>query len=199
MMMSEKEEVERVIVFIDGSNHYHIIKELCPSKKPYLFDFEKFIKYLIGKRKHVRTYYYGVPLDISYNEKKYMKQQQFFDRLQRIPDFHLILCRMQKIKIDGKSTYRAKEDDIHLAVDMVKLAYNDAYDTAILVSSDGDFVPAIIVVKEKGKKVENIGFENKFSYHLRQKSDRFRKLSKNEVEQFYQEELSEKKNDEKES
>jgi len=92
---------------------------------------------------------------------------------------------MQKVKIDGKTIYQVKEDDIHLAVDMVKLAYNNAYDTAILVSSDGDFVPAILTVKEIGKKVENIGFENKFSYHLKQECDRFRKLTKKEVEGFF--------------
>ena len=92
---------------------------------------------------------------------------------------------MQKKKSNNKIIYEAKEDDIHLAVDMVKLAYNDAYDIAILVSSDGDFVPAIQAVKEKGKNVENIGFENKFSYHLQQTCDKFLKLKKTEVEKFF--------------
>jgi uncharacterized protein (TIGR00288 family) len=68
---------------------------------------------------------------------------------------------------------------------MVKLAYNDAYDIAILVSSDGDFVPAIKAVKEIGKNVENIGFENKFSYHLQQESDKFIKLKKETVISFF--------------
>ena len=78
-----------------------------------------------------------------------------------------------------------KEDDIHLAVDMVKLAFNKAYDTAILISSDGDFVPAIKAVKETGRNVENIGFETKFSYHLKQECDGFKKLSKKEVSKFF--------------
>jgi len=195
--MIELESEERVAIFIDGSNQYHILKNMFPDRKISSFDFRRFIQLLVGKRKHVRTYYYGVPLDISYNKRTYMKQQRFFDMLQRIPDFNLILCRMQKVKMEGKTVYQVKEDDIHLAVDMVKLAYNDVYDTAILVSSDGDFVPAIIAVKEKGKKIENIGFENKFSYHLRQKSDRFRKFTQKEVEQFYNEVKIEEK-DEKE-
>ena len=92
---------------------------------------------------------------------------------------------MQKVKINGKTIYQVKEDDIHLAVDMVKLAYNDAYDTAILVSSDWDFIPAIQAVKEIGKKVENIGFETKFSWHLKQECDRFKQLSKQDVEKFF--------------
>ena len=68
---------------------------------------------------------------------------------------------------------------------MVKFAYSDTYDTAILVSSDGDFVPAIQAVKEKGRNIENIGFENKFSYHLQQESDKFLKLRKEVVKQFF--------------
>lgn len=182
--MKDKSE-EKVIIFIDGSNIYHIIKNMFPDKKPNDFDFEKFVKYLVRNRKLVRTYYYNAPLDRRKDEDSYMKQQRFFDKIKRIPNFTFVLCRMQKRKVDGKVIYEVKEDDIHLAVDMIKLAYNKAYDTAILVSSDGDFVPAVQAVKEIGKNVENIGFENKFSYHLQQESDRFVKLRKDAVEQFF--------------
>ena len=177
---------DRVAIFIDGSNHYHIIKDMFKDKmSPNNFDFSKFIKYLVGKRKLVRTYYYSAPLDAAFDPETYMKQQRFFDRLRRIQNFKLVLCRMQKVKIDGKTTYQVKEDDIHLAVDMVKLAFNNAYDTAVLVSSDGDFVPAVQAVKEVGKNVENIGFETKFSYHLKLECDNFKRLSKKEVKNFF--------------
>lgn len=149
------------------------------------FDFEKFIKDLVGKRKLIRVYYYTAPLDRKKDEETYMKQQRFFERLKKIPNFNLILCRMQKVKINGKEVYQVKEDDIHLAVDMVKLGFNNAYDTAILVSSDGDFIPAVKSVKEIGKNIENIGFETKFSYHLKQECDKFRKLTKKEVSKFF--------------
>ncbi len=183
--MNEKSNEERVIIFIDGSNIYHILKDLFPDKKPNDFNFDNFIKYLTGKRKLVRTYYYNAPLDRKKDKESYIKQQRFFDKIQRIQNFTFVLCRMQKRKVDGKTIYEVKEDDIHLAVDMVKLAYNNAYDTAILVSSDGDFVPAIQAIKEKGKNVENIGFENKFSYHLQQESDKFLKLRKEAAKQFF--------------
>jgi len=116
-----------------------------------------------------------------------MKQQRFFDKIRKIPKCSFVLCRMQKRKINGKTVYEVKENDIRLAVDMVKLAYNDAYDTAILISSDGDFVPAIQAVKEIRKNVENIGFENRVSYHLQQSSDKFIMLKKREVESFFDE------------
>ncbi len=186
---------EKVIVFIDGSNHYHIVKKMINDDPDCLseFDFDKFTKTLVGNRMLVRTYYYTAPLDKNYITPKkakktgqeiYANQQKFFDKLRKIPCFNLILCRMQKETINGKICYMVKEDDINLAVDMVKLAYNNAYDTAILVSSDGDFVPAIKVVKEVGKKVENIGFETKFSWHLKHECDTYRQLSKEEVKGF---------------
>ena len=176
---------ERIMVFIDGSNLYHIIKSLFPDKKPNNLNFEKFVNYLTGSRKLVRVYYYNAPLDRKKDEKNYIKQQKFFEKIRRIPNFNFVLCRMQKRKVDGKTIYEVKEDDIHLAVDMVKLAYNRAFDTAILISSDGDFVPAIQAIKEKGKNIENIGFENKFSYHLKQECDKFVLLKKDVVKNFF--------------
>ena len=183
--MKNKSSDERVMIFIDGSNHYHIVKAMFPEKKQKNFDFENFVKEIVGNRKLVRVYYYNCPLDIGKNIKAYMKQQQFFDNLRRIQNFKLILCRMQKVKVDNKIIYQVKEDDIHLAVDMVKLAYNNAYDTAILVSTDGDFVPAVQAVKEIGKNVENIGFETKFSYHLKQECDKFVKFNKEQIKKFF--------------
>ena len=178
------------MIFIDGSNLYHILKNLCLYGKklqkefPYdNLDFKLFIKKLCcGKeRKLIRTYYYNARLDQNYNKKTYSEQQKFFERLKTIPDFEVVLCRLQKDLIDGEIRYFVKEDDIHLAVDMLKLAFVNAYDTAILVSSDGDFVPAVDAVKELGKKVENIGFPNKFSWHLKNKCDRFRILTEEEL------------------
>ncbi len=54
--------------------------------------------------------------------------------------------RLQKRVIDGKLVYIVKGDDIHLATDLIVLAYKNAYDTAILVSGDGYFAPAIKAV-----------------------------------------------------
>ena len=154
------------------------------------FNFDRFVKEIIGKRTLVRTYYYTAPLDWKKDKETYEKQQKFFEKLKRISNFKLVLCRMQKVKINGKTIYQVKEDDIHLAVDMVRLAYNNAYDTAILVSSDGDFVPAVKAVQETGKNVENIGFETKFSYHLKQECDRFRKLNKENIKNFFEDETN---------
>lgn len=177
--------VDRIIIFIDGSNFYHILKDYFNKTKHLMdFDFERFVKKITQERKLIRVYYYSAPLDKRKDEEIYAKQQKFFEKLRKIPNFELILCRMQKDHINGEK-YCVKEDDIHIAVDMVKLAYNDAYDTAILISTDGDFVPAIEAVKEKGKRVENVGFKPKFSWHLKQKSDDFVQFGKEELSSFF--------------
>ena len=192
-----EKEKERIIVFIDGSNLYHLVKKLCPDKKQIEFNFQKFLSEIAGGKDIEGVYYYNCPLDISKNFKAYVKQQKFFEKLKWIPNFKLVLCRMQKVKINGKTIYQVKEDDIHLAVDMVKLAYNDAYDKAILVSSDGDFVPAINAVQEIGKKAEYVGFENKVSFHLKKVCDNYRKLKKQEVENLFNRESKDEKQNKK--
>ena len=98
--MAEKENKERVIIFIDGSNIYHILKNLFSDKKPNDFNFEKFVNYISRERKLVRTYYYNAPLDREKDKNNYIKQQRFFDKIQRIPNFKLILCQdVQVVKI----------------------------------------------------------------------------------------------------
>ena len=69
---------------------------------------------------------------------------------------------------DGKFHYSVKGDDIHLAIDMVSFAYENLYDTAILVSGDGDFEPAIKRSQKLGKKVENAYFSISRSSLLKQ-------------------------------
>ncbi|MFA5019609.1 MAG: NYN domain-containing protein [Candidatus Pacearchaeota archaeon] len=90
---------KRIMIFIDGSNHYHIIKDMFHNKKKSMnFDFEKFVSHIVGDRELIRVYYYSAPLDRKKDEETYIKQQKFFDALKRIPNFNLVLCRMQKLR-----------------------------------------------------------------------------------------------------
>ena len=178
--------MERIMVFIDGSNLYHLLKGIYgTSKNLSEFDFSKFVNLLCKDRKLIRTYYYNGILNQQRDPEQYRKQQRFFGKLRAIQDFEVITCRMQKDVVDGETRYSVKEDDISIAVDMVKLAFNNAYDAAILVSIDGDFVPAVRVVKETGKKVESVGFVKRFSWHLKQTCDKLRMLKKEELDKCF--------------
>jgi hypothetical protein len=52
-----------------------------------------------------------------------------------------------------------KAVDIRLACDMIML--RDIYDTAIIVSGDQDYVPAVQVLKDAGKTVISVAFERR--------------------------------------
>ncbi len=161
--MVEKKK-ERISIFIDGSNLYHSYKALGVSN----IDFQKLADSLKGERLLVSVFYYNSSLDISVDEKKYWKQQKFFDVLRRLPGFNVVLCRRKKFKKeDGTFGFEVKGDDVYLATDLVSGAYESLYDTAIIVSGDEDFVPAIKKVQKLGKKVENIYFSSTSSNYLK--------------------------------
>lgn len=46
-----------------------------------------------------------------------------------------------------------KAVDVFLAVDLVTMAVSDAYDAAYILSADGDYTPAVKVVRNLNKKV----------------------------------------------
>jgi len=153
--------VEKVAIFIDGSNLYHGLKNEIGNTR---LDFQKFIEWLLDGRKLVRTYYYNAPVTAS--DPKAREQQKFFDRLRSIPYFDVRLGRLEP----RGNTQVEKGVDIAIAVDMVSMAFKGHYDVAILVSSDGDFGVAVSAVKDSGKHVEVACFPR--SYHLQGVADR---------------------------
>lgn len=54
---------------------------------------------------------------------------------------------------------KEKAVDVKLAVDL--LEFVNIYDVAIIVSGDGDYVPAVQAVKNRGKQVVNVSFETR--------------------------------------
>lgn len=167
--------IERVAIFIDGSNFYHSTKKLNIVDK---INFQKLVNELAGKRNIVKVFYYNSPLDISVNSKIYWKQQKFFNILRNIPKFEVVLCRQKKILKNGAADYEVKGDDTHLVSDFVGEAYENLYDTAIIVSGDEDFISPIKRVRKLGKKIENAWFSSSSSFNLRNACDQSIHLNK---------------------
>ncbi|MCK9632173.1 MAG: NYN domain-containing protein [Methanoregula sp.] len=152
--------MKRVCVFIDGSNFYHGIKHHIGKTN---IDFNKLSLTLCNsERELVRTYYYNAPVNQEDNEAIYKSQQRFFNELKKLPDLQLRLGRLEH-KSGG---VKEKGVDIYLAVDMLRYAYNNIYDVAILISSDGDFSEAVNALKDLGKHVEYAHFATGISKHL---------------------------------
>lgn len=64
-----------------------------------------------------------------------------------------------KMNLFTKKFAQEKGVDVKLATDVLKL--NDIYDVGIIVSGDGDYVPAVQVVKDWGKHIINVSFLKK--------------------------------------
>ncbi len=156
MVPSEK---ENVAVYIDGSNTYNKLKAFELPEEGKRFDFFAFVSYIVGERKLVsKRYYVGIVRNHDNSEKGDLlarKQQSFLATL-RTTGFEV---KPGRIMYDGVDRIREKGVDVKLAVDLVIGAVDNWYDTAIVISSDTDLIPAIkYVLNGKKKKVEYIGF-----------------------------------------
>ena len=68
--------------------------------------------------------------------------------------------------------------DVMLATDLVAHAYQDHYDTAIVVSGDADFYPALQAVKDVGKHIEVAAFDSNLSTESSRVADYSLRLNK---------------------
>jgi uncharacterized LabA/DUF88 family protein len=180
--------MKRVSIFIDGNNFYFGLRKLYGKNKSLKdFDFQSFANFLAREGKVVGIYYYNAQLDREFNSKKFKSQKEFFTKLKAIPNFNLVLCKLLKRNITGtnKHYYIIKEDDIHMAVDMVDSAADNTFDTAVLVSGDGDFLPAVRSVKRRNKKIQNVYFKGSSSRSLKNHCDKSLELTKEILNDFF--------------
>lgn len=156
--------VPRVAIFIDGSNLYHSLEENCNR---YDLDFAAFSSKLCGERHHIRTYYYNLLRDPNRNPQAYHDQQKFLSALYNTPYLEV---RLGSSKMRGDVAVE-KGVDIMIATDLLRAAWDNLYDVAILVSGDGDFSYAVQAVKDMGKHVEVAAFQANLSMELSQVAD----------------------------
>jgi len=161
---------ERVAIFIDGSNLYNGMRENLQNTR---VNMTEFIEQLRRERPLFRTYYYNATLTDDYDEDLRDGQQRFFESLRRIPYVTVRLGRLHR-RQDGSLV--EKGIDVALAVEALSLAYQDAYDSALLVSGDGDYVELVESIKRTGKHVECAMFKNQSAGILLEYVDIFQPL-----------------------
>jgi len=177
-------EQKRVAIYIDGSNFYYKLRESEIFNITY-FDYQGLAKWLAGDRKIISKRYYVGVVRAGEKDKKGQSlrrnQVRLFNHLSsKIQNF--IIKRGYLMKNDG--VYHEKGVDVKIAVDLLVGAYENMYDTAILISSDTDLIPAIQKIKHLGKEVEYIGFSHKPSHGLIKNATETRLLTKNDIKEF---------------
>jgi uncharacterized LabA/DUF88 family protein len=212
--------MEKVYIIIDASNFYHLVLKKLGIQS-FEFDFDKFAYFLAYKRtivKHGKRYYVATVREKNdrYETKKAMSNQtSLFSRLWKANweiKSSKLKTRIETVKIDNRvenyqdilkkgvqeiiyERSREKGIDVKMAVDLIIDAKK--YDTAILVSSDTDLVPALDLIRFRFKKrVEYIGFsipkdesrcidkETKPIARMIEKTDALRGLVESDIEPF---------------
>lgn len=179
---------ERAAVYIDGSNFYHYLKDKEISfAKGIKFNFKSFADFLVGGRKCIsKRYYTGIFRNIDNTAKsiELVRGQQKF--LSKLEDDGFIIKRGRILYDDNslKNKPREKGTDVKIATDLIIGAVDGLYDTAILVSSDTDLIPAIKYIKYKHKKLEYIGFSHAPSFGIMKYADSPRLLLSADIERF---------------
>jgi len=138
----------RAVVFIDGGYLNNILKYDFHGQR---IDYHIFSDLLVGEEERLRTYYYNcmpfVPDSPTPEQRnEYQKMERFIYTIQNLPRFDVRLGVLQK---QGDELVQ-KMVDVMIAVDLVRLTFGGKMDTAILLTGDSDFIPAIEVAKDAG-------------------------------------------------
>lgn len=167
-------DTEKVMVFIDGANVYKTAKKLGYAVS--VESYEKIVNNLVGQRKLVRIYFYTAIPDQTRESQSYRKTRNFLRALESRPFFEI---RLGRICYPDPGKPFTKGVDVKLATDMLEYANRGLYDTAILVSGDGDFAYVLPFIKDKGKHIVSAFFLKDLSFDLRQKADIFVEIQPN--------------------
>ena len=159
------------MVFIDGSNLYHVLSQSCGRHD---LQFDKFAQKLANGRKLQRIYYYNIRQESDSNPNVGVEQAKFLDSMYDTP---YVEVRLGIWKQRGDIMVE-KGVDVMLATDVVTNAYKDHYDTAIVVSGDADFYPALQAVKDVGKHIEVAAFDMNLSAESARVADVVQKFNK---------------------
>jgi len=158
---------DRVLVFIDGSNLEMAIKDAFENKR---VDPLKLARKLTDNRRLMKINYYEAPLWESVNPRTYKTQRKFFEFLRSDPFIEIRLGRRAKRDrehtctkcghVFNETSWEQKGVDSLLTFDLITLATRDAYDIAIIIAGDQDFVCPVLEVRMLGKQAENAFTDN---------------------------------------
>ena len=183
---------KKSMVFIDAGNllggwwtycrQNKLIVSDKKSGKTFLgkkIDHGKLIKEITGGTDFIRGYFYD-----AINEPLDSKKSGFFDKLRELEitivtkklRHKSVMCPHCR-KVDDNIPYQ-KGVDVALVTDLMSLAIEKAFEVAILVSGDNDFVDAINFIKSKGIKVWVVSFTGCLGEDTMRAADRVIRLDK---------------------
>lgn len=166
------------------------------KKQEIRIDYLKLITEIAGGRKVIRSYFFD-----GVEEPCPPRVESFFNALRhqgitvitrplRYKEINCERCNLFKvlkeIKVDELEAFNKRDDgslevfqqpfqkgiDVALVTELLRMAREGVYDTAIVVSGDNDYKNAIECVKSMGMRVEVASFKNALGSDLKEVADK---------------------------
>jgi uncharacterized LabA/DUF88 family protein len=172
-MIRERSDIDRLMVFLDAEYIVQKMRELKGARKTIRrrdIRWDNMVKWITGRAKLIRCYYYSSEFSKEENQQTYQEQQEYFLNLKStIAYFDIRMGRLVHVN----SGWVQKGVDIKIALDMYSKAASNQYDIAAIVTGDSDFADVITEVKERyGKHVELYTFDRTIHDALRMTPDK---------------------------
>lgn len=152
--------MERIALFIDGANVYAAAKRLGWN-----FDHRKILEHFAAYGTLYNAFYYtAIPMPMD------DKQKRFIDALTYM-GYTVRTRPLRETTDENGDTYRRASLDIELVTDL--LSTSERYDSAVLLTGDGDFERPVEVLRARGKRIVVACIPEMTSYELRNAADEY--------------------------
>jgi uncharacterized LabA/DUF88 family protein len=143
--------MKKIIFFIDGFNLYHAIANQEYQKYKWL-DLDQLANHFINRFEKIETIYYFTALT-HWNQDK-VKRHNLYIKAQEAVGVKTVYGEFKKktkrcrICHQVYETYEEKQTDVNIAIYLFRMAIEDKYDKAFIISGDSDLIPSILAIKE---------------------------------------------------
>jgi len=175
--------VERVLGFVDGFNLYFGLKQAGYDTLLWL-DVSRLVGNLCKPHQECMGVRYFTAR-LNGPGPKHERQKTLLEAYETLKDcsvhFGVYQTNSRTCSACGAPWYQANEKmtDVNIAVEMLSGAFNDEFDTALLISADSDLAPAVQKTVELFKKRVVIAFPPKrFSTRLRDLASAYTYISR---------------------
>ncbi len=157
---------KKTCVYFDGHNFFKYYLKGQPAGYKWL-DLQAFMENLMGDEYDIHKIHYftaGV-LDFPDAKDRHGNQQTYLRALRTLDTVHIVLGKFQKskallplVKEKSQRAYvyaiKEKQTDTNLITQMFEDAWEEKFDSAVLVSADSDFVACVIALRRlSGKEI----------------------------------------------
>jgi len=143
--------MERVVFLVDGFNLYHALKDETRYHRYRWLNLDRLCRCYLTQKQRLDKIFYFTALCLWDPEKR--KRHQTYIKALQSRGIQVVFGefkrrdKMCRLCHRTYQTYEEKRTDVNIAITLFSLAIQDRYDTAMILSGDGDLIPAIDAVR----------------------------------------------------